>query len=103
MSISTCPAARTAGCARPTRPSRTAAAATRGCHPPNNHPAGRDASPHNTPRKKEFTIRAGLAAVAQFEDQHGAFTPDELAEADQWATQAAERASHTGTSQRRST
>ena len=52
--------------------------------------------------RKEFTIRAGLAAVAQFEDEHGAFTPDELADAGQWAAQAAERASHTGTSQRRS-
>src|ERR1035438_2495419 len=35
--------------------------------------------------RKEFTIRAGLAAVAQFEDEHGAFTPGELADADQWA------------------
>lgn len=51
--------------------------------------------------RKEFTIRAGLAAVAQFEDEHGAFTPDELAEADQWAAQAAERASQTGASRRR--
>jgi hypothetical protein len=47
--------------------------------------------------RKEFTIRAGLAAVAQFEDEHGAFTPDELADADQWAASAAERASRTGT------
>jgi hypothetical protein len=52
--------------------------------------------------RKEFTIRAGLAAVAQFEDEHGAFTSDELAEADQWAAQAAERASHTGAGRRRS-
>ncbi|HUZ22406.1 MAG TPA: hypothetical protein VMV07_01425 [Streptosporangiaceae bacterium] len=52
--------------------------------------------------RKEFTIRAGLAAVTQFEDEHGAFTPDELADADQWAGQTIERASRTGTSQRRS-
>jgi hypothetical protein len=52
--------------------------------------------------RKEFTIRAGLAAVAQFEDEHGAFTPGELADADQWAAQAIERASQTGTTQRRS-
>jgi hypothetical protein len=52
--------------------------------------------------RKEFTIRVGLAAVAQFEDEHGAFTPDELAEAERWAAQAAERASLAGTSRRRS-
>lgn len=37
---------------------------------------------------KEFTIRAGLAAVRQFEDEHGAFTPEEIAEADAWVTRA---------------
>jgi hypothetical protein len=47
--------------------------------------------------RKEFTIRAGLAAVAQFEDEHSAFTPAELAEADQWAAQAADRSGRTGT------
>jgi hypothetical protein len=52
--------------------------------------------------RKEFAIRAGLAAVAQFEDEHGAFTPGELADADQWAAQAIERASQTGTTHRRS-
>jgi hypothetical protein len=52
--------------------------------------------------RKEFTIRAGLAAVAQFEDEHGAFTAAELADADQWAAQATDRARRTGTSQRRS-
>jgi len=52
--------------------------------------------------RKEFAIRAGLAAVAQFEDEHGAFTPGELADASQWAAQAIERASQTGTTQRRS-
>lgn len=35
--------------------------------------------------RKEFTLRAGLAAIADYEREHGAFTPAELAEADQWA------------------
>jgi hypothetical protein len=35
--------------------------------------------------RKEFTIRAGLAAVGEFEAEHGAFTPGETAEADEWA------------------
>jgi len=51
--------------------------------------------------RKEFTIRAGLAAVSQFEQDHGAFTPEELAEAQQWAATAVERASRTGNAQRR--
>ena len=38
--------------------------------------------------RKEFTIRAGLTAVSQFEDEHGAFTPEEIAAADAWAAQA---------------
>ena len=38
--------------------------------------------------RKEFTIRAGLAAVRKFEDEHGAFTAEEIAEADAWVTQA---------------
>jgi hypothetical protein len=53
--------------------------------------------------RKEFTIRAGLAAVSQFEQDHGAFTPEELAEAEQWAASAVERASRTGSSLRRRT
>ena len=36
--------------------------------------------------RKEFTIRAGLEAVSQYEAEHGPFTPDEIAEADEWAT-----------------
>jgi hypothetical protein len=32
--------------------------------------------------RKELTIRAGLAAVSQFEIDHGAFNPGELAEAE---------------------
>jgi hypothetical protein len=35
--------------------------------------------------RKEFTIRAGLEAVSQFESEHGPFSPDEIAEADEWA------------------
>jgi hypothetical protein len=51
--------------------------------------------------RKEFTIRAGLAGVSQFEREHGAFTAQELAEASQWATEALGRASRTGTGGRR--
>jgi hypothetical protein len=43
--------------------------------------------------RKEFTIRAGLAAVSEFERDHGSFSAAEIAEADQWAAQALERAS----------
>jgi hypothetical protein len=46
--------------------------------------------------RKEFAIRAGLAAVAEFEAEHGTFTPEELADADRWATSAIERASVAG-------
>lgn len=42
--------------------------------------------------RKEFRIRAGLAAVSEFEREHGAFTPGELAEAADWANRAIERA-----------
>lgn len=35
--------------------------------------------------RKEFTIRTGLEAVAEFESQHGAFSPEEVAEAEEWA------------------
>jgi len=46
--------------------------------------------------RKEFTIRAGLTAVSQFEADNGPFTPDELSEAEQWAATAVQRASRTG-------
>ena len=36
--------------------------------------------------RKEFIIRAGLEAVSQYEAEHGPFTPDEIAGADEWAT-----------------
>ena len=35
--------------------------------------------------QKEFIIQAGLEAVGQYEAEHGPFTPDEIAEADEWA------------------
>ena len=38
--------------------------------------------------RKEFTLRAGLAAVADYEREHSPFTPGELADADQWAATA---------------
>lgn len=39
--------------------------------------------------RKEFIIRAGLEAVSQYEAEHGAFTPAEIGEAEEWAAQAA--------------
>jgi hypothetical protein len=53
--------------------------------------------------RKEFTIRAGLAAVSRFEADHEVFTPDELSDAEQWAVDAVQRSARTGLStQRRS-
>jgi hypothetical protein len=49
--------------------------------------------------RKEFTIRAGLDAVAKFEQEHGAFTADELSDADAWARSAVRRSTRTGTRQ----
>jgi hypothetical protein len=51
--------------------------------------------------RKEFTIRVGLVAVSRFEQDYGAFTPEELAEAEQWAATAVARASRSGGSIRR--
>jgi hypothetical protein len=51
--------------------------------------------------RKEFTIRAGLAAVSQYEQEHGAFSAAEIADAEQWAVQAVERSSQSGTDARR--
>jgi hypothetical protein len=53
--------------------------------------------------RKEFTIRAGLGAVSQFERDHGAFSPEELSAAEEWAATAAERSRRTGSSTRRRT
>ena len=46
--------------------------------------------------RKEFTIRAGLAAVSQFEEDHGPFTAAELADADEWAGRAIQRSGNSG-------
>jgi hypothetical protein len=35
--------------------------------------------------RKEFIIQAGLEAVSQYEAEHGPFSPDEIAKADEWA------------------
>lgn len=43
--------------------------------------------------RKEFTIRAGLAAVSKFEEDHGGFSLAEIADADEWAVKALQRAS----------
>jgi hypothetical protein len=45
--------------------------------------------------RKEFTLRAGLLGVAEYENDHGAFTAEELADADAWAEQALRRAGDT--------
>jgi hypothetical protein len=37
---------------------------------------------------KELMMRAGLDAVAEFEKENGNFTPEELAEAENWAKEA---------------
>ena len=52
--------------------------------------------------RKEFTIRAGLKAVGEFERAHGAFTADELAEAERWARDAVKRGTLSGARKRRS-
>jgi len=52
--------------------------------------------------RKEFTIRVGLDAVTEFERDQGAFTSDEVAEADAWASEALARSKSTGIRQRRS-
>ena len=53
--------------------------------------------------RKEFTLRAGLAAVSQYEQDYGAFSSGELAEAEEWATTAVAPARRTGTSPGRRT
>ena len=53
--------------------------------------------------RKEFTIRAGLAAVSQFEQENGAFTAEETSDADAWAARAIERSGQSrGSAPRRS-
>jgi hypothetical protein len=43
--------------------------------------------------RKEFIIRAGLEAVSQYEIEHGPFTPDEIALADEWAARVTQSSS----------
>jgi hypothetical protein len=50
--------------------------------------------------RTELTVRAGLAAVSEFEDDHGPFSRSELAEADRWIAAAIRRTSQTGMSHR---
>lgn len=52
--------------------------------------------------RKEFIIQRGMNAVAEFEREHGAFTTDELDEADRWADGAVTRAKRSGGRQRKS-
>ncbi|MDE3203088.1 MAG: hypothetical protein KGQ66_02570 [Acidobacteriota bacterium] len=51
--------------------------------------------------RKEFTIRAGLEAVAEFEDEQGAFSPEEIAEAEQWVREALDRSTNRSLRRRR--
>jgi hypothetical protein len=48
-----------------------------------------------------YTIRTGLAAVSEFERDHGAFSAAEMADADEWAAEAIQRASQTESASRR--
>jgi hypothetical protein len=45
--------------------------------------------------ERELTVRAGLAAVADWEAEHGAFTENEKAEARAWASDVIARAQPT--------
>jgi len=52
--------------------------------------------------RKEFLIQDGLAGVAEFEREHGAFTDTEVAEADAWAHDAIRRSRRSGSRPRQS-
>ncbi|MGH9185234.1 MAG: hypothetical protein ACRD0U_05390 [Acidimicrobiales bacterium] len=52
--------------------------------------------------RKELTIRAGLAAVAAYEREEGAFSAEELAAAETWALRVVDRSARTGSRTRRS-
>jgi hypothetical protein len=52
--------------------------------------------------RKEFIIQRGLKAVAGFERDHGAFSADELREAERWVDDATRRAKRSGARQRTS-
>jgi hypothetical protein len=49
--------------------------------------------------RKEFMIRSGLDAVADFERSHGAFTTEELLEAERWARRALDKSGRSGAHQ----
>ena len=51
--------------------------------------------------RKEFALRAGLNAVAEYERDHGSFTADEVAEAEDWAKAALARSKRSGSRTRR--
>lgn len=51
--------------------------------------------------RRELKVRAGLEAVAEVEQRLGALTGEELAEADEWAREAIERASRSRPAPRR--
>lgn len=51
--------------------------------------------------RREFTVRAGLEAVSQFEAEHGEFNAEEIADADAWAARALERSRNSGAPGRR--
>lgn len=52
--------------------------------------------------RKEFTIRAGLDAVERFQHDRGAFSSEEMAEAEEWAREAVARRRRSGSRRRRS-
>ncbi len=52
--------------------------------------------------RKEFILRAGLAAVADYEREHGPFTSEELADAGPWADDVMIRAGRAAKAQQRS-
>ncbi|MBA3604607.1 MAG: hypothetical protein M3487_06865 [Actinomycetota bacterium] len=52
--------------------------------------------------RKELTLRAGLAAVAAYQRDEGAFSAEELAAAEAWALGALRRAERSGARPRRS-
>ncbi|MGH9306384.1 MAG: hypothetical protein ACRD0I_05805 [Acidimicrobiales bacterium] len=51
--------------------------------------------------RREFTLCAGLAAVAAYQRAEGEFTKDEIAESETWAREALARGRQSGTRARR--
>ncbi len=52
--------------------------------------------------RKEFTVQAGLGAVAEWEAENGPLSEDELAEGERWARGALRDARESGPSRQRS-